>query len=111
MWQLDGIGLTLEPGEVDWWATRPLWIAGLLCLLLPVSLALSAVERTARPDSRKVSGLRLVSGSVLICLGIAYMAMFGLGDRVLLDVAVLALALGGVLTAGVASLRLLRPSS
>lgn len=75
-----GVGLTFEPGSGAWWLARPVWLLVLYCLLLPVALALSALERRPSPSGPEVpSAARQVAGAALICLGIAFLARFGYG--------------------------------
>jgi peptidoglycan/LPS O-acetylase OafA/YrhL len=76
----DGAGLGFEPGTISWWLSRPIWMIILLGLLVPVALLLSPLERSARsPDSSITSSVRQVSGAMMICLGVALLAMFGYG--------------------------------
>ena len=78
---LIGFGLNLEPGTQEWWLTRPLWLAVLYALLLPLTLALSPLERRARsPEAPVPSAARQVGGALMICLGVAYLALFGFGS-------------------------------
>jgi len=75
-----GIGLGIEPGTSDWWWSRPVWIAVLFILLLPVSLLLSPLERRGRPAGAKIPApARQVAGALMICLGVALLAMYGYG--------------------------------
>ncbi len=75
-----GAGLGIEPGTMDWWLTRPVWIAVLLVLLLPVALLLSPLERRGRPaDAPIPAPARQVAGALMICLGVALLAMYGYG--------------------------------
>ena len=77
---LGGPGLGIEPGTDAWWWTRPLWLVGLWIPLLPVALVLSRFERGSRPASAKVpASARQVGGAVMICLGVALLAMYGYG--------------------------------
>ena len=77
----DGFGLGTEPASLDWWLTRPVWIAVLYACLLPVTLLLGPLERRARPaDATIPSATRLVAGALLICLGVAVLALFGFGN-------------------------------
>lgn len=76
-----GIGLQFVPGTADWWLIRPVWIVLLYAILLPVTFVLSPFEQRARPaDARPPSAGRQVGGAILICLGVAYLALFGFGD-------------------------------
>lgn len=75
-----GTGLGLEPGTSAWWYSRILWIAILIVLLVPVALALSPLERRGRNESAPVpSPARQISGAMMLCLGIALLAMYGYG--------------------------------
>jgi len=75
-----GIGLGLEPGTPHWWYSRPLWIAALVALLIPVALLLSPLERRPRGTEAAVpSSTRQVAGAMMLCLGIALLAMYGYG--------------------------------
>ncbi len=94
----DGFGLGIEPGSLEWWYTRPIWIAVLYALLLPITLLLSPLERRARAaDAPVPAAARQVGGALLICLGVAYLALFGFGSAPLpgLDIAAFALVIAG----------------
>ena len=75
-----GFGLGFEPGTAEWWWTRPIWIGILLLLLVPVALPLSVFERMGRSaDAATPSAARQIAGALLLCLGLAMLAMFGYG--------------------------------
>ncbi len=75
-----GMGLGIEPGTSDWWWSRPVWIAVLFVLLLPVALVLSPLERRGRPSDAKIPApARQIAGAIMICLGVALLAMYGYG--------------------------------
>ena len=75
-----GFGFHIEPGTMDWWLTRPLWIGSLIVLLVPAALVLSSLERRSRNTDKPVpSAARQVTGAVMTCLGIALLAMWGFG--------------------------------
>ena len=98
LYLVDGFGLRLEPGTADWFLSRPLWIAILYILLLPVALFVSPFERRGRPaDAGVPSALRQVGGAIMFCLGIALLARYGYGGGPLprLDVASFALVVIG----------------
>lgn len=98
-----GIGLTLEPGTTEWWWSRPIWIAALYVLLLPVALLMSPLERRNRAaDAGIPSAYRQVGGAMMICLGVALLAMYGYGGGPLprLDVASFALVVSGAAISG-----------
>ncbi len=81
----DGFGLRLEPGSAEWFLSRPLWIAVLYVLLLPVALLVSPLERHARAAEAAVpSAVRQVGGAILLCLGVALLARYGYGGGPLL---------------------------
>ncbi len=75
-----GPGLGLEPGSISWWFSRPLWLTVLIILLVPISLLLSPLERILRSsESPFPSPVRQVVGAMMICLGVALLALFGFG--------------------------------
>ncbi|MBT8109493.1 MAG: acyltransferase [Gammaproteobacteria bacterium] len=99
-----GFGLGIEPATLEWWLTRPVWIGVLYACLIPVALALGPLERRTRPaDAVVPSAARLVAGALLICLGVALLALFGFGSSPLpfLDIASFVLV---VLGAGISGL-------
>ena len=93
-----GLGLGLEPGSMEWWLTRPIWLADLYAVLLPVTFMLAPLEQRARPaDAPVPAAARQVGGAIMICLGVAYLALFGFGSAPLpgLDVAAFVLVIAG----------------
>jgi len=77
-----GFGLGVEPGTPAWWYTRPIWIGMLLIILLPVAMSLSVFERRPRrADAPVPAAARQIAGAVILCLGLAVLAMFGYGGR------------------------------
>lgn len=99
----DGFGLGLAPGTQEWWLSRPLWIAVLLILLLPVALALSPLERRSRGgDVAPPSPIRQILGAMMLCLGIALLALYGYGGGPIprLDVISFALVVVGAGVSG-----------
>jgi len=75
-----GIGLGIEPGTSEWWMSRPIWIAILFGLLIPVALLLFPLERRGRPVDAKIPApARQIGGAMMICLGVAMLAMYGFG--------------------------------
>jgi len=98
-----GFGLRIEPASPEWWLTRPLWIAVLYVLLLPVALLLARFERRSRPaDAPVPSAPRQVVGAVLLCFGVALLALFGFGNSPLplLDIAAFVMAIAGAWISG-----------
>ena len=97
---LGGIGLELEPGTPTWWYSRPIWILVLIALLTPVALLMSPLERRPRsPDAGVPSPARQIVGAMMLCLGIALLAMYGYGGGPVpnLDIASFALVITGAL--------------
>ncbi len=93
-----GLGLRIEPGSPEWWLTRPVWIAVLYTLLLPLALMLAPLERRPRAaDAPVPAAARQVGGAALLCLGVALLARFGFGNAPLpgLDVAAWLMAIAG----------------
>ncbi|MDA0994787.1 MAG: acyltransferase [Proteobacteria bacterium] len=75
-----GMGLGLDPGTQAWWLSRIIWIGILLILLLPVALLLSPLEsRSRNGESAPPSPTRQIVGAMMLCLGIALLAMYGFG--------------------------------
>ena len=98
-----GVGLEFEPGSSGWWLTRPLWIGFLYAVLLPVALLLAPLERRVRaPDAAVPAAARQVGGAVLICLGVALLALFGFGNAPLpyLDIAAFLMVVAGATLSG-----------
>jgi peptidoglycan/LPS O-acetylase OafA/YrhL len=94
----DGFGLGPEPGKLDWWLSRPLWLAVLYAALLPVTMLLSPLERLGRAaDAPVPAAARQITGAVCACLGIAYLALFGFGSAPLpgLDIAAFVMVVAG----------------
>lgn len=93
-----GVGMGFEPGTFAWWLTRPIWIAILYAVLLPLTFALSPLERRGRHDDAPVpAAARQVGGALMICLGVAYLALFGFGSAPLpgLDVGAFLMVIAG----------------
>ena len=85
-----GFGLGIPPGSQAWWITRPVWILSLYAILLPVTLLFSPLERRSLPkDAAVPSAARMVTGAFIVGLGVALLAMFGIGSPPLpgLDIA------------------------
>jgi peptidoglycan/LPS O-acetylase OafA/YrhL len=99
-----GFGLGLEPGTPDWWYSRPLWILVLICLLTPVALLMSPLERRPRSaDAGVPSPARQITGAMMLCLGIALLAMYGYGGGPIAHLDVMSFALV-IIGAGVSGL-------
>ncbi len=98
-----GFGLGLEPGTEAWWYSRIVWIGILLVLLLPVALILSPLESASRGGSSgPPSPVRQIIGAMMLCLGIALLAMYGYGGGPIprLDLISFALVVAGAGVSG-----------
>ena len=96
------IGLVVVPGSGAWWALRPVWLLVYLLALLPFALWFGRFERSAVGD-RIHPSWRLIVSAILICAGLALLALDGVvGDGWLgLRVVVLLLPFAGAALAGV----------
>ncbi len=84
-----GVGLGVEPATTEWWLLRPVWIGLLIAVLVPVALPLSVIERQGRSaDVPAPAAARQVAGALLLCLGIAMLAMFGYGGSPIPDLVI-----------------------
>ena len=104
----DGFGLRIEPASAAWWQTRPLWIAALYACLFPVALLLGPLERRARPKDAPVpAASRLVLGALLVCVGVAILALFGFGNAPImgLDIAAFGVVIIGAALSGLLPMR------
>jgi fucose 4-O-acetylase-like acetyltransferase len=70
---LGGLGLDHVPGSPTWWASRPLWFAVYIIVLLPMIAVFARHERSFGPirGGRTVPKARVVAGVALICVGLA----------------------------------------
>lgn len=106
---LDGFGITMEPGSGIWWAVRPVWIAALTAALLFFWILFGRFERL-KTREHPIDTWRLVAGAVLVCIGLALLALKGVGGGNLFGIRVWLLiltfvgaALAGVIPIGKAS--------
>jgi hypothetical protein len=103
---LGDLGLRAMPGSGTWWALRPAWLVVYMLALLPFALGFGRCERSAG-TARSLPAWRLVIGAILICAGLALLALNGVAGDGWLGLSVVALLLpfiGGAL-AGVNPLR------
>jgi NADH:ubiquinone oxidoreductase subunit 6 (subunit J) len=99
-----GIGLGLAPGTPEWWYSRPLWVAVLIVLLVPVALIMSPMERRPRSAEEGIPpAARQIAGASMLCLGIALLAMYGYGGGPVqyLDIMSFAMVIVGAGVSGV----------
>jgi peptidoglycan/LPS O-acetylase OafA/YrhL len=103
LYLVGGFGLGIEPASQAWWLTRPVWIAVLYACLFPVALLLGPLERrTRQADAPVPSATRLVAGAILICLGVAVLALIGFGSSPIpfLDIAAFVVVVIGAALSG-----------
>lgn len=103
LYLLGGIGLEYEIGDSAWWSTRPLWLAALFALLIPVALILSPLERIAAPKDAPVPARwRLILGAIMSGAGITMATLLGFNGNLLSisSTGAVALMLGGGLICG-----------
>lgn len=76
-----GVGLTLEPGSAAWWLARPVWLAVLAVALQLFVAVFHRFEagRGAAPVARGRTSM--VAGSLMVSLGLAVLALQGLGGE------------------------------
>jgi fucose 4-O-acetylase-like acetyltransferase len=103
---LDGIGLHAQPGSETWWFMRPAWIVVYLLALLPFALGFGRFERSSA-GARIHSPWRLVPGGILLCAGLALLALDGVAGEGWLGLRtwVLLLPFAGAVIAGINPLR------
>jgi hypothetical protein len=103
---LDGWGLGFEPGSATWWATRPIWMAWLALALLPFLAMFGRFERASGSPTTGATW-RLVVGSLMVCGGMALLALRGIGSDGPLGVQVwvVGMAFAGAALAGVGPAR------
>lgn len=96
---LSDVGLHLRPGTWSWWATRPIWMAiyaSGLAIFVPV---FGRFEQTARKGAAaSVPAWRAIAGALGVCVGVAMLALGGIGAEGALGLRIvpIALVLGGV---------------
>jgi hypothetical protein len=81
---MGGIGLAETPGSAAWWALRPPWMAVSAIALVVLSLLFARYERPGRETASPAVAWRLVTGSLLMCAGLAMLARDGVGGDGLL---------------------------
>lgn len=81
-WALGGIGLHAAPASADWWLARPLWFALYIAVTLPLVMAFARFESPGREvaDPRQVPHWRLVTGLLMICIGLAMTAAISIAS-------------------------------
>jgi fucose 4-O-acetylase-like acetyltransferase len=73
---LGNTGLQVTPGTGLWWALRPAWLGVYLLVLLPFALGFGRFERSGVGE-QIYPAWRLVTAALLICAGLALLALDG----------------------------------
>ena len=78
-WQLPAV-LSQLPDTASWWWTRPLWLAAYALATLPFLLVFARFERPGDDAERRPAPAALqLLGAGVACLGLAMLAMDGIG--------------------------------
>lgn len=78
-WTVPGL-LSPVPDTPLWWWTRPLWLLAYAALTLPVLLLFARFENPAASPPRRPPALpRQLLGAAVACLGLALLALHGIG--------------------------------
>ncbi len=99
---MGGFGFGLEVESVGWWLTRPLWLALLLTLTLPVVALVARFERPGRDQRPAPAGWQPVMAVICVCAGLAMLARHGIADEEGLNVVATLLPVAGIVAGGVA---------
>ncbi|NND20447.1 MAG: acyltransferase [Silicimonas sp.] len=94
-----GIGLSIEPGIGLWWAQRPIWVIGMIVMLVPFLAIFMRFENASRVAGTALPGpAQAMIGALITCSGLVMIALSGIGGNSVLGVNVIALilVLGGV---------------
>lgn len=84
---LGGVGLGFEPGTGSWWAFRPVWLSILAgSLMFFVSLFGRFEQITKAGASAPLEAWRALMGSALMCPGLAFLALQGIGSEGILGI-------------------------
>ncbi len=100
--QLDNVGLGLQPGSGAWWVTRPIWL-GIYSLLLTGFVFLFGIFERGGKTGAPASAWRQIAGAALMCGGLSFLALDGIGGTGWLGLRwwVVLLPVAGALLAGV----------
>jgi hypothetical protein len=74
----DGFGLHVSAGSGQWWITRPVWLIVAAAVTIPIVLLMARFERPRR-EIRSPSPVEGVGAVVLIVIGLALLAYYGIG--------------------------------
>ncbi len=98
---LGGFGFGIEAESAIWWMTRPVWLALLLTLTLPVVAVVARFERPDRDQRPTPAGWRPVVAVIGVCIGLAMLARNGIADEDGLNLIATILPFAAVMVGGV----------
>jgi len=76
--QFGNFGLQIQPGSGVWWATRPIWLGIYSLLLTGFVLVFGIFERGGR-GGPPAAAWRQIIGAILMCGGLSFLALDGVG--------------------------------
>jgi len=76
--QFGNIGLHVQPASGAWWSTRPVWLGIYLLALTGLVLVFASFEHSGR-SGPPASAWRQIAGAILICGGLSFLALNGIG--------------------------------
>lgn len=79
-WLLGGIGLQVAPGSSAWWLARPIWFALYIAASFPLIMAFARFEHMGKAGGGDVAHWRLVTGLLLVCVGLAMTAAISIAS-------------------------------
>ena len=81
-WLLGGLGLEVAPGSSAWWLARPVWFILYIVALFPLIMAFARFERMGKSGGVDVAPWRLVTGLLLVCVGLAMTAAISIASPI-----------------------------
>ncbi len=91
---IGGYGMNSPPLSSDWWLSRPAWLAVLvIALLILVSIFARFEQKAKREAVRPLPVWRAIVATVLLCNGLALVALTGIGTEAPLNKQLFALLL------------------
>ena len=100
--QSGNIGLEVTPGSGSWWAARPIWLGFYFVVLSGFVLVFGRFERSGGAR-QPAPAWRQIAGAVLMCGGLSFLALDGIGGNGWLGVRwwAILLPIAGAVLAGV----------
>ena len=76
---LGGIGLRFQPGSLNWWITRPIWISTFAVVLFAFVAVFGRFEQSSRAESVSMfPAWQALAGAAIVCVGLATLALDGI---------------------------------